>query len=348
MLLALRLLLTTVLAAAAAPLTEARPAARRPSENNAASPLRRSMLHQRLLLQYNEHGQRAKQTRNATSVANVSSMGDPAVLPKMGQAPPSPFDFGAAKFKYRSVQEYCDGELTKLSQGQLRRVYEDSYPLTGNTPRGCVIGCLMGNGIVERWLRRRGLMWNGKCFDPGYRVWNYMIPRLPGEGDSSGGGNINNGNVTRFLLRMIPGLYTQGGISWADNRPTIFIDYPPNLYWQAVTMLATAPLSVRYPNFHDEIREVPQSPGLFVGVSWAKPFTLTNLSPLRIVALRFALFQTRSGLEEFDDQINGMNFFQRMLRSLRRGIDIAAGTPSIELKAGAPPDWWDGLDDSGF
>lgn len=50
--------------------------------------------------------------------------------------------------------------------------------------------------------------------------------------------------------------------------------------------------------YHDEIRESP-TPGLFMGLTYLYPFNTVNLSPFRVIGIRFALMQTAEGLWEY-------------------------------------------------
>jgi hypothetical protein len=54
-----------------------------------------------------------------------------------------------------------------------------------------------------------------------------------------------------------------------------------------------------YTIFHDEIREHPTIPGVFLGLTYVRPFTNTNPSPFRVIGVRFALIQESEGHAQY-------------------------------------------------
>mmetsp|Transcript_8079 Transcript_8079/g.10923 ORF Transcript_8079/g.10923 Transcript_8079/m.10923 type:complete len:84 (+) Transcript_8079:229-480(+) len=54
-----------------------------------------------------------------------------------------------------------------------------------------------------------------------------------------------------------------------------------------------------YSSFHDEIREHPEHPGMFLGLTYIRAFSASNPAPFPVLALRFALFQSQEGLLEY-------------------------------------------------
>lgn len=175
---------------------------------------------------------------------------------------------------YLNQQDYCDRALQFQASWTTDDIYSKSKPFTGNIPKGCIKGCILGMNLQDIYART--FNWDGKCFFPGGRVFNYREP----------GRNI-----------VLEGENSLGQ-SWYDQETTMFLEYPDNWWWMFWTRIATLGQLWDYTIYHDEIRESP-TPGLFMGLTYLYPFNTVNLSPFRVIGIRFALMQTAEGLWEY-------------------------------------------------
>jgi hypothetical protein len=155
--------------------------------------------------------------------------------------------------------------------GDVDATYAAAFPqhADGIVPKGCVNGCIIGNGLFENIARFYGIArtltpssWQGKCFSevtsprpidapstylPGTKVTNRI--------------KVNYGAFINRLLRLEEPLTlyegkTRLGESWfAENEDAIIVEYDV--------------LDHEFTGFRDELREV--YPGTYVGKMYALP-----------------------------------------------------------------------------
>lgn len=220
------------------------------------------------------------QCRNANGDSSSCPLANPMCQERTGY--PFPFEPPPG---YSDQMDYCRRYLQLMPPWKTDKMFATSLPMTGNLPKGCVKGCILG--MAPQDIYTRSFSWRGKCFFPQNVKDSRGEPEWPEV--------MNYQEPGRILA--IPGALDDG-TSWFDGQPTLFLDYPFDLFWMVITWIATQMRLMDYTDFHDEIREVPDQPGLFVGLSYAIPNSQANGTPFRAVGIRFILMQTAEGLVE--------------------------------------------------
>jgi hypothetical protein len=177
---------------------------------------------------------------------------------------------------YTSNNQFCSRNLSLGTPAQLDDLYARSLPLSGNLPKGCVRGCVLG--IMPWDFLTRQLPWAGKCVGHDAQVWNYQNFPFP-------------------RAMYVPGKIVPT-TSWFDKKPALLLDYYNSAWWRSVVPFFSTGLVWDYTAYWDELREVPELPGVFLGISYAKPLTIPNPTPFPLTFVRFALFQENEGLVE--------------------------------------------------
>ena len=223
-----------------------------------------------------------------------------AVLASRVAALPAPAEF-VVPDGFASFSDYCVRHLAMLSDAALDALYANATASrlldALAPPRGCVPGCILpGHGTSVFAPTVSGIMWSGKCFHANGVVINYSTDLAP-----ELSGHIHG----RFGV----------GPSLRGDGDALRIRYPRGGAQSAMAALSTGGFALTgaadVGDFKDEIRQLPGTPGLFLGYTFvvrndddgpaeggnAGAFaTLRRRMPP--VALRFALAQTRRGLDE--------------------------------------------------
>jgi hypothetical protein len=170
----------------------------------------------------------------------------------------------------------------------------------GAIPAGCLVGCVVGDGVLETIARAYGFTrtfrtssWAGKCFED--------APAAQPEGDSNvpdfsstwqPGNAVTNRIrvdygffINRLFgltepLNLFPGKAYEGASIFAPNETSIVVDYADHDH--------------EFASFRDEIREI--YPGTYLGKMYALPGTsvlggvLTVPEGEPVFAINFILF----------------------------------------------------------
>lgn len=188
--------------------------------------------------------------------------------------------------KFRSTDALCRHFFANLTRDVATAFFNTSYPLTGKVPKGKTRGCVVGSRINDRAARAAGMPWDGKVFTPHEGKMRNLV------------------NIAGFSTETVPG-YVGLGRSWLNaSESSILVQYPIDPYWSGISQLyslGTMPGS--FPDYRDELREVPEIPGLFFGRMYVRPWAGPNPGPYRVYALSFVLFQTEEGLEEWQEEL---------------------------------------------
>lgn len=126
---------------------------------------------------------------------------------------------------------------------------------TGNVPKGCMTGAIVGTGVMAEVIRSSSAeSWNGKCF---FSLLNNTLY------------NILKTDTGPDIL-AIKGHYTeQDAASFLDGKPSVRFTYPKTQYWEDnQNLYSNGDIMIDYHNFIDEVREHPDIPGMFLGLMW--------------------------------------------------------------------------------
>lgn len=202
--------------------------------------------------------------------------------------------FRPSVYGVHSDYEFYRVFLKQTTTESLATMYRNAglHP-TGHSPKGCLNGFIVGSGYGS-YVRENYSTWDGKCFRPDGRVWNTV---KPGEGPP---------------VWTLPGKWKADGDSWFDSADATTLTYPNNEYWIKMTQLVSNGTVQTYTLFRDEVREVPDIPGLFLGqvhlLNVPGVIVSENLNenlPRDAVPVRgqplfyFALFQSDEGLVDY-------------------------------------------------
>ncbi|XRB04587.1 hypothetical protein NFJ02_21g45380 [Pycnococcus provasolii] len=192
--------------------------------------------------------------------------------------------------KFTSTDALCRHFFANMTRDVATEFFKTSYPLTGKMPKGKTRGCVVGSRVDDRARQAEGMPWDGKVFTPFEGKMNNLV------------------NIAGFGTETVPG-YLGLGRSWLNtSESTMLVQYPIDPYWSGVSQLYTlGTMPGSFPDYRDEIREVPEMPGLFFGRMYVRPFSGPNRPPVggpyRVYALSFVLMQTQEGLEEWADML---------------------------------------------
>ena len=195
--------------------------------------------------------------------------------------------------QFDSVETACSTFLRAMSFETADALYKSGAHTISRHPKGRTRGCVVGQDF---WATQAAFLpWDGKVFQPGGRMSNvadnmYGIPGLD--------------------ITTVPGTYGLGR-SWANvSENAIVVQYPPDPYWIMQSRINTLNMMPgNFPDYRDEIREVPSMPGLFMGKMYVRPFSGgdvwqgPNPGPYRWLGVHFVVMQAEEGAEEYDKML---------------------------------------------
>lgn len=215
--------------------------------------------------------------------------------------------------QYNSIEDLCGTFFRQMTYKQADDLYASGAKSIRRHPKGKTRGCVVGDDF---WATQAAFLpWDGKVFQPNGRMSNVAD---------------NMYGIPGFDITTVPGTYGLGR-SWRNvTEKAIVVQYPPDPFWIMQSRINTLNMMPgNFPDYRDEIREVPSMPGLFMGKMYVRPYSGgdvwqgPNPGPYRWLGVHFVVMQTEEGADQYDKMLD-----------CDKGINNAEFCPDGELLVG--------------
>jgi hypothetical protein len=131
---------------------------------------------------------------------------------------------------------------------------------------------------------------------------------------------------------VVPGKVSYGASSY-DNKTAILFYYP---FSESVDVYVRSISSslVDYTTFHDEMREHPQIPGLYIGVLSVNPSTWINFTDEPLEVLKYALMQVEEVMDYEEVQVKEVQVEGVKVEERLQGTDLEPSMEEMSMGGG--------------